>query len=256
LPIIYGHGHGHDGGSGIVPILSDIGFQLRGGTSLNLFEGSKINYAVYLVNGPKVAEEVHVEDGEEEHGEEGEEEHDEEGGEEHNEDGDMHTELVFGNNFTDINSNKALGGRFGFLPIWNWEIGASLMFGDAGDDVDFLLYGFDTAFQYEGVLLLGEFIHLENDNIGGGEIEKNGFYLQGSYRIPDLVSIDNRGIQYAISRFEPVVRYGKIYQEGEDLSQWALGLNWWLYPSVPFKIAYEFNDGSADRFMIEWAYGF
>ena len=34
--------------------LSDVGIQLRGGASLPFSEGSKINYAFYIVNGPRL----------------------------------------------------------------------------------------------------------------------------------------------------------------------------------------------------------
>ena len=260
LPIIYGHG-GHSG-QGIVPILSDIGAQISGGLALNLFEGSKINYAFYLVNGPRIESEEDHSDGDE-HG-------DEEAGDEHNEttttaneddeheengNGGTQTDLIFGNNFTDINSNKAFGGRIGFLPVWNWEVGGSFMFGDAEDDINFFMYGFDTEYQYRGLLVLGEFIHLENDNVGGGNTEKNGYYVQASYRLSDF-SIENRYLGDFISRLEPVFRYGKNYLPGRDQEQYAIGLDWWLLSSVPLKIAYEFNNGLPDRLLLQWAFGF
>ncbi len=253
LPLIYGHG-----GQGIVPVLSDIGAQVSGGIALNLFEGSKLNYAFYLVNGPRIeSEEEHAD---EESGDENnetttanEDEEDEE--HEENGNGDTQTDLVFGNNFTDINSNKAFGGRIGFLPVWNWEVGGSLMFGDAEDDINFFMYGFDTEFQYRGLLVLGEFIHLGNDNVDGGKTEKNGYYAQGSYRLSDF-SIENRFLGDFINGLEPVFRYGKNYLPGQDQEQYAIGLDWWLLPSVPLKIAYQFNNGLPDRLLLQWAFGF
>jgi hypothetical protein len=242
VPLIYGQGE-----QGIVPVLSDIGVGISGGVALNVFEGSKINYAFYLVNGPRIKSE---------------EEHDEtittsneDNVLEESVNGGGQTDLIFGNNFTDINSNKAFGGRIGFLPVWNWEIGGSLMFGDAEDDINFFMYGFDTEFQYRGLVVLGEFIHLQNDNVGGGETEKTGYYAQGSYRLSDI-SIQNRYIGRFINGLEPVFRYGKSYLPGRDQEQYAIGLDWWLLSSVPFKIAYEFNDGLPDRFLVQWAFGF
>ncbi len=258
LPIIYGS-HSDDGPTqGIVPVLSDIGAQVSGGLALNLFEGSKLNYAFYLVNGPRIESEDEHDEGDEEAGDE----HNEttttanEGDElEENGHGGGQTDLIFGNNFTDINSNKAFGGRIGFLPVWNWEVGGSLMFGDAEDDIDFFMYGFDTEFQYRGLLVLAEFIHLENDNVGGGETEKNGYYAQGSYRLSDI-PLQNRYIGSFVNGLEPVFRYGKNYLPGRDQEQYAIGLDWWLLSSVPLKIAYEFNDGLPDRFLMQWAFGF
>lgn len=263
VPIIYGHGgHGqHDEPTqGIVPILSDVGIQIRGGLPLNIAEGSKLNYAFYLVNGPRIEQEEPDEHADEDNGDEhGDEEAESvlaNEGEEHEENGEHgETELIFGNNFTDINSNKAFGGRIGFLPIWFWEIGASLMFGDAEENVDFFMYGFDTEFQYKGLLILGEFLHLENDNLGGGDVKKTGFYVQGSYRLSGI-PIQNRYMASFINGLEPVLRYGKNFLPGEDQEQLAIGLDWWLLPSVPFKIAYEFNDGLPDRLLLQWAFGF
>jgi len=249
LPIIYGHG-GH-GGQGIVPVLSDIGAQVSGGIPLNLFEGSKINYAFYLVNGPRIESEEAGDDHDDEETTTAneDEEHEENGN------GGTQTDLVFGNNFTDINSNKAFGGRIGFLPVWNWEVGGSLMFGDAEDDINFFMYGLDTEYQYRGLLVLGEFIHLGNDNLGGGKTEKNGYYAQASYRLSDF-SIENRFLGDFINGLEPVFRYGKNYLPGRDQEQYAIGLDWWLLPSVPLKIAYEFNNGLPDRLLLQWAFGF
>mgnify|MGYP000564634794 CR=1 FL=1 len=244
-PIIYGHGH--DGG-GIVPVLSDIGIQLRGGAPLPLFKGSKINYAIYLVNGPRISEEEHVEEGVE--GEtHAEENHVEEAEENHRE-----VELEFGRNFTDINSNKAFGGRVGILPVWNMEIGASIMHGEADGNVDFTLIGFDGEYHLKGLELRGEFIRLEHDTDEGDE-DTNGFYLQGAYRLSGI-SLANEWLQRHINRLEPVIRYGKIFKTGDDISQVALGIDYWILPSFPIKIAYEFNDGIADRFLVQLALGF
>lgn len=244
LPIIYGQGV-----QGIVPVLSDLGVEISGGLPLNIAEGSKLNYSFYLVNGPRIEQEEAEKDPDAESVQANE-------GEELEENGEYEeTELIFGNNFTDINSNKAFGGRIGFLPIWFWEIGASLMYGDAEENVDFFMYGFDTEFQYKGLLILGEFLHLENDNLGGGDVKKTGFYAQGSYRLSNI-TIKNRYMASFINGLEPVLRYGKNFLPGEDQEQLAIGLNWWFLPSVPFKIAYEFNDGLADRLLLQWAFGF
>jgi len=256
LPSIYGHGGGSPGA--IIPVMSDIGFQIRGGAPTSfLISNSKINYSLYIGNGPRV-EEHHEEAAPEALPEENHDEEEDVHAQEldgHDEEENEPTEIEFGENFTDINSNKAIGGRIGFLPFWNLEIGGSFMFGDAGDNVDFTLLGLDTSFQYRGFILLGEFIHLVNDNIGGGENEKNGYYAQGSYRLSDIFYGDDFARNFA-SGLEPVVRYGKTYREGPDFSQWALGLNYWFRPSIPIKVAYEINDGGPDRFLLQLAFGF
>jgi len=265
-PIIYGHGgHGeHDSPTaGIIPILSDIGIQLRGGAPLPLAKGSKINYSFYIINGPRaVIEDEHAEDEGDEHVDQliaamnEEDEHADEEGEEHADEGEgANVDLQFGSNFNDINDNKTIGGRIGFLPVWNVELGASFMYGEASNNIDFYLLGFDGQFQYRGLNVLAEYIRRENDLPGGGDQNVDGYYAQASYRLSGL-SFDNGMADKIINGLEPVVRVGQIFQEGEDISQVAIGLNFWYLPSVPFKIAYQFNDEIPDSFLFQWAFGF
>jgi len=269
LPIIYGHGgHGEHGSptAGIIPVLTDIGLQIRGGAPLPLAKGSKINYSFYVINGPRaVIEDEHAEDEGDEHVEElisamneeddhAEDEADE--GDEHSEEGEGGSvDLVFGSNFDDINSNKTIGGRIGLLPVWNVELGASFMYGEANNNIDFYLLGFDGQFQYRGLNVLAEYIRSENDLPGGGDQNVDGYYAQASYRLSGL-SFDNGMADKIINGLEPVVRVGQIFQEGKDISQVAIGLNFWYLPSVPFKIAYQFNDEIPDSFLFQWAFGF
>lgn len=244
LPVIYGHGHG---GGGIVPILSDVGVQLRGGAPLPLWKGSKINYAFYVTNGPRLEMEEHEES------EEHEEEPTEEGAALA---AARAVELEFSENFTDLNSNKAVGGRIGILPVWNIELGASLMYADVGSDIDVFLLGLDGELHYRGFELRGEFIRLQHDEGEEGDDEdRNGFYVQGAWRVSDI-TLANPKIQNFINRLEPVVRYGRVYRLGEDLSQFAFGINYWIMPSVPFKIAYQLNEGQSDNFLVQLAFGF
>ena len=265
-PIIYGHGgHGeHDSPTaGIIPILSDIGIQLRGGAPLPLAKGSKINYSFYIINGPRaVIEDEHAEDEGDEHVDQliaamnEEDEHADEEGEEHADEGEgANVDLQFGSNFNDINDNKTIGGRIGFLPVWNVELGASFMYGEASNNIDFYLLGFDGQFQYRGLNVLAEYIRRENDLPGGGNQNVDGYYAQASYRLSGL-SFDNGMADKIINGLEPIVRVGQIFQEGEDISQVAIGLNFWYLPSVPFKIAYQFNDEIPDSFLFQWAFGF
>lgn len=198
-------------------VLSDVGLQLRGGASLPFSEGSKINYALYIVNGPRLSA-----DG----------------------------ELEIGENFTDIDTNKTLGGRIGILPVWNLEIGASYMFGKASDEgktrkEDFNVVGFDGEYRLNGLALRGEFIRLQR-KFGGKTETANGFYAQASYRLPGEGFSGN---------IEPVIRYGSVSNEGEKITQLALGVDYWLGPSSVIKIAYESNKNISNRFYIQMVLG-
>ncbi len=116
-------GMGHD------PIgpASEFGAELRGGAPLG---DTKINYSLYVSNGPIL--DVHNEDPEE-----------------------PPTTSINGLNFDDNNNNKAVGGRFGFLPFNNsmLEIGVSGQYtsgiGDRDtefEDVATLSYAADLSF--------------------------------------------------------------------------------------------------------------
>jgi hypothetical protein len=55
------------------------------------------------------------------------------------------------------------------------------------------------------------------------------------------------------------VRWGQILDAGHrNREQFAAGLNYWLYESVPLKFTYEVNSGGSpdDRLFFEISYGF
>ena len=216
-------GHGEEP-IGIVPVMSDLGVQLRGGAALNERTGAKVNYAIYLTHGPR----AEVTDGE--------------------------VSIDFGN-ITDNNGGKAIGGRIGLLPIWNAEVGASAMWADAGEGIDLFLLGFDGEYHYRGVELRAEYIYRRNDLPDGGSEDLSGIYLQGAYRLSELTFADP-AVQRFVNRLEPVVRYDRIFRDGDDAHGVTLGLDYWVLPSVPFKVAYEANDGLPDNFLVQIAVGF
>ncbi len=241
VPIFYGH---HAGGRVLLPILSDVGVQVRGG--VNLPWGMQANYSLYAVQGPRI----------DEHGDEHGEEAEEEMGM-----GPVPT-LEFGRNFDDNNNNKALGFRFGLLPISNAEIGFSFMEGaydDAGD-LNFNLLGVDIAYQQGPFRLFGEWIRQTIDIERGGNVTRDGFYLQPSYRLTNLDWDRWVGAQLGphFKRLELVFRYGLVDSTDEDQFTW--GMNYWLSHSTPLKVAYELNrmrnvrDDS--RILFQIAHGF
>lgn len=264
-PPIYGH---HGMGGGIVPILSDTGFQFRGGFRLpwSIDErGSRLNYAFYAVNGPSMGHHDETDEKLEELAEFLEDEGvilaaddllDALGIEE------PEAEPAFGENFRDNNRNKSLGGRIGFLPIPSLEFGASMLGGRYDDegDLSFRLQGVDAAYRRGPFDLRGEFLTLSFDNDSGGTERKNGFYVQAAYSLRDLAYGLGLSSQSPIARTEFVARYGAV-DDGQDFRETTLGLDYWLTPSVPLKIAYSFRDEEGDeldndRFQLQLAYGF
>jgi hypothetical protein len=249
-------GFGHDG---IAPA-SGIGVELRGAFDLG---GSKLNYAVYSTNGPR------LKDGTEEPEEAG---------------------MLMFQNFEDNNTSKAFGGRIGLLPFADssTEIGFSTYSTskvgarDSNyENVGAFLYAIDFAYIKQ-IPALGGFIDIKgqynNSDIDdatytevhedGDEEEytfdnkSNSLYTQLSYR-PTMASSD------FMKKLEFVVRYSNLNTpEGaeweEQSDQYAFGLNYWLTWRSVIKIAYQTTDsvgghdggGTTNNFFVHWAIGF
>ncbi len=217
-PVIY------DKNKGVIPIMSDVGVMVSGGAPL-WSEESKFSYAVYMGNGP-IAE-------------------------------DADEPSLEWENTPDENNNKSAGGRFGFLPIPNLELGASWLTGRTkGPGGRFNQLGADLWYWSEGLELRGEYVRLSRR--ADERLDKWGYYLQAAYRLSYHFQ-DKTETLATLGRFEPVIRWGQTLGHGEDnRDQLALGLNYWLYPSVPLKFTYEFNQGKVknDRMFLQIAYGF
>jgi hypothetical protein len=243
-----GMGHG-----GPLPS-SELGLQFRGGLPLGKM---KMNYSLYLSNGPILEDGLG--------------------------DPERAGSLIF-SNFKDNNANKALGGRFGFLPLSNssLEIGLSGQWaakvGDAGgayEDIGAITYVGDFSYIkdyssiYGSIRLTGQFSNVRVDDatyvndstdIMEGEDSlytfKNTstfYYAQISYR---PTKVENK----IVKNMEIAFRYA-----GADLapgSKWAydnkrmtIGLNYWLHPRSVVKIAFEIGEFN-DVAYLQWALGF
>jgi len=262
VPPIYGS---HGSGGGIIPVLSDTGVQFRGGLRLPWLLGEeepRINYALYLVNGPRIEPESEFDERFEDLAEfwddegviDADELLDALGIEDHH-----GTEIEFGENFLDNNGNKAVGGRLGILPIYSLEIGGSFMVGifDDADDLDFRMFGFDLDYKVGPFDLRGEYINLRFDRELGGRELLEGFYAQGALRLRDaLAHFDLSGGTF-LDKIELVLRYGRV-DNGLDYGEWTPGIVYRIRPSVPLKLAYSFRTGDRndDVFQLQLAFGF
>ncbi|VAW04762.1 hypothetical protein MNBD_ALPHA05-1542 [hydrothermal vent metagenome] len=235
-------GFGHDG----VQPASELGAMLRGGVSVG---STIVTYAVAVGNGPRVSHE-----------------------------GGVSFEAVAG----DDNSNKAVSGRIGFLPLPYLEVGASFLVGnvtgvevteeenadDHGgaeppliDDIGFApstanvsLWGADAAYTRGPWDVRVEYLNSTRDaiatayegSIGVGllpKLEMESWYAQIAYRLSDITN--NKTLQ----KFEPVVRYGEFSIAGlDDLAEEAaekrfnVGINYWIAPSIVARGVAEWRD--------------
>lgn len=201
---------------------SSLGIQLRGVIPVGF---TVFKYAIYLSNGPRLN--VGVPDSQ------------------------NAGKLKF-DNYTDNNRNKAVGGRVGFSPVPELEIGSSFLTSKVGSrntpfsDIDAFLFGVDLNYVKNVGSLMGtvdvktEWIWSKVDtaDYGAGVFDnkRKGGYLQLAYR-PSQV---DQGI---IKKMETVFRYDLLdLPSGAPVfDEWRLtfGLNYWLGPSMAFKAAYQ-----------------
>lgn len=224
-------GFGHHGAAP----LADIGVQLRGGVRVG--DQGRVTYAGYIGNGPELEAE----------------------------DGEIHA--VESEGFAgDVDDEKIVGGRVGFLPIPGLELGVSAAAGDiavvvnneeefSGDPKrDYRVFGVDGSYQIGDLNLRGEYMRQKVGaqalSLAPDSAEWKTWYVQGAYLLGE--------------KWEGVVRYTDFQSPHEDdaQEQLAFGMNYLLSPNAMFKFAYEFNNGLAgeandeDRFLAQIAYGY
>ncbi len=244
-PVVYGHAHGGVAETGLLPVLSDAGVMMRWAQP---FSGKlRLDFSAYVTQGPQLG---------------GEDDHDEEEGAGLEdpmpfsalEDGPAPA-VAFGTGFGDNNNTKMVGARLGLLSGGSAGIYVSGFTGkyDEEDDLSFTAGGLSVEWRVAGLELRGEGVLTRQKFMDEVEattetLNRSGFYLQGSKRL---------------DRFEPVVRWGMLADgtvDGtttiEGYNEVALGLNFWMRPTIPLKIAYEFHEGLDDRMYVQWAYGF
>lgn len=222
-PIGFDHGQA-------VP-LADVGLQLTGGIALG---ATRANYAIYTANGPML---------------------------ELNAAGDEIEEIGTEGQGSDMNDDKVIGGRVGWLPLPRLEVGVSFATGKASGEGalgetgnrDYDVVDVDFSWQVAGFDLRGEYTKTELGEgpaagIDPAEKEWTAWYTQAAYRLPG-------------TNWEAVLRYGGYEPPtGVETRQWTPGINYLFAAHVIAKLAYEFNDTDGveddDRLLLQIAYGF
>jgi hypothetical protein len=215
----------------IVPIVwAETGVQLRG--EYDLSPKQSLNYAFYIVNG--------LEQSANSDGSVGE------GGS---------IRSMRQNNRDSNNSSKAWGGRIGFKPFKELEIGASYYTGaytiDGNQDLS--ITDFHVEYNKNKITLRGEYVKADQQT-SGADLNKNGFYAEAAYRIN--------------SHLEPVIRYDQTDLDngtGHDIKRSTIGLVYYpnprLHPMFNFKISKSIihDNGYGDRedeFVAQCVIGF
>ncbi|MCH8866903.1 MAG: hypothetical protein IID58_08640 [Proteobacteria bacterium] len=228
-----------------------LGVQVRGGFPIG---NMKLNYAAYYVNGPDFENTSFGTAG----------------------------NLGF-ENFRDNNNDKSFGGRIGFLPIPELELGYSFLTGRVGDSgsrfdgVDTFIHGIDLSYAREFEAIKGrldlraEAIWVDTDRaVFTGPFDpftfdnkRSGWFVQAAYRptLSDFTLGD--GIELKNTEF--VLRFEQVRESGPgprgaDHSRVTLGIDYWIRPNIVWKIAYSHDNVSGDEdengFFMQFAFGF
>jgi hypothetical protein len=270
IPVIYG---GHDGNgiaTPLMPILSDYGAGIQ--QTFPFENGSRLFFDAYVVNGPQI--DSHAEDeiedlldvADDHEEEEIDDDHDDDVAELDDHDDDLEDdhgesflpEVDFETSSSDNNDDKAIGGRVGYSWGPGFEVGASYYSGayDDDGDLDFTSYGADINYTSTYFSLRGEYIETETEGLddeGRKEsFDRDGWYLQGSWYLKQT------GIE-ALAPFELVLQRSEVNQiDGSE--RWAVGLNYWITPSVVFKLSADDteldNGDDQTRYIAQISYGF
>lgn len=178
---------------------------------------------------------------------------------------------------------RALGGRLGFVvPEWGFSGGASAYFNgryisrdNGGASDQFNLWGLDLNYRRGNWDARFEFAHVHQQAASyiGNNIQRTGFYAQVAYR--DIKSVSN-----ILQRLEIALRYSRVWFRGidpnqldptafdgpvsvpVDRDQFTIGLNYYFYPSMALRVAYEINhefngiNYHDNTFLVQYVWGF
>ena len=182
--------------------------------------------------------------------------------------------------FTDLNGDKAIGGRIGFLPVTTVDVGYSAQFSEAAPEnfdehVNVLLQAVDAQYKDEldaigGTLeVRAEWIWSRVDkttydpdgSLGFGPIrfsnDRNGGYVMVAYR-------PTKSSNKIVKNLEFVARYDHVQVSesapgGGNEDRYTFGVDYWVKPNVVLKVAYQFDDvevgSDADALMLQCAFG-
>ncbi|MCL5281216.1 MAG: hypothetical protein M1376_15050 [Planctomycetes bacterium] len=181
-------------------------------------------------------------------------------------------------NFNDLNNNKALGFRVGFLPIPELEVGYSFEFSRPNPPgfatVHSTLHGVDLNYVAPLAALKGQLTargawiwsdlsdvtYDPTGDLGFGPLffdnDRNGGYAEVAYRPLDVS-------ERILRNFEFVLRYDRLdipsdAPGGGTREQWTPGIDYWITARTLLKVAYTFDSSGpdADMFALQFATGF
>jgi len=183
------------------------------------------------------------------------------------------------NDYTDLNGNKAVGGRIGFLPFNDVELGYSLQYSmpnpDGFQNVHAFMQAADFHFKPLVKALSGTFdlaaewiwssltpeTYDPTGTLGFGPVSFNN-YREGGY-----ISLGYRPTEVTnkvLQNLEFLCRYDSLQSDlsspgGEHESRWTLGIDYWFTSYCVLKTAYEIDQKKVgedqNAFILQIGYG-
>jgi hypothetical protein len=234
---------------GVLPNIS-VGAQVRGGFPIG---PTRVDYAFYVANGPTLLTS-----------------------------GPRSAGVLDFSSYTDVNDDKAVGGRVGFLPIPGIEVGYGFETAKPGfqgstfADVRDFVQSVDLEVTRDSDLLKGRInvfaqyawskvdhaVYDPDGSLGFGPLpltaKRDGGYAEIAYR-PTKLDID------FLRNLEMVFRWDHLSAQPSGLgdpseTRWTIGLDYWLSPSTVIKAAYEWDKPNGERnknaVLLQTAMGF
>ena len=164
--------------------------------------------------------------------------------------------------FTDLNNGKAIGGRIGFLPRYNIELGYSAMFSQTNppgfSNTNAFLQAVDANWRQDCDPLKGQ-IDARTEWVWS-HVDRATFDATGSEGFGPLSYSNNRYGGYVQLCYRPTKVENKFLRKTELVSRWdilrspdsapggdreqrlTLGVDYWITPAIVLKSAYEIDD--------------
>ena len=178
-----------------------------------------------------------------------------------------------------MNEAIIFGGRVGLgVPELGVQVGASLFFNrpygeDVGTDIN--LWGIDLNYHKGNGDFRLEFVHMFEETTAflDHNIRRRGLYAQLAYQPLDCANHFLRKTsfvaRYSFARFKGIdpseldlTAFESPVDAPVDRNQYTFGINFYPYPSLAFKFAYEINqeihglDLKDNVFLAQLAWGF
>ncbi len=236
-PLLYQDTHGAPPEGALLPILFDVGVMAR--ANLPRVGGWNTSVAAWVSQGPT--------DGGGHHGPP-----------DPNDPEPVVARVGIGNNFEDNNSDKMVGLQLRSIAPGGFTVQASGFRAKWDHHGELDMYAANLSLIWSPGMhavplfdLRGEGVLIGQEYEDGGAVETvryGGYYFQLGRRL---------------GGWEPVLRWSQLPQStaaGEVVldgrRQLAIGLNYWITPSVPLKAAYNVELDGTDSLYLEWSVGF